>query len=268
MRFLAIVFAVVATAGCTARRASATQPLRVCSDPNNLPFSNERREGFENQLAELIARDFGTAVQHTWWAQRRGFIRNTLGAGLCDVIIGLPAGMEGVLTTRPYYRSTFVFVTRRSSQLRVRSFDDVALKRVRVGVQLIGDDGASTPPAHALSRRGIVANVRGYSVYGDYRSNSPPSQIITAVATGEVDIAAAWGPLAGYFAARHREPLDIVAVTPQRDGPFPFAFDLSMAVRRTDRVLLARLDTFIQRHQSVIARLLDEFHVPRLEAGS
>ena len=160
------------------RAAAESAALRVCSDPNNLPFSNDRREGFENRIAELLAHDLGTVVEYTWWAQRRGFIRNTLNAGVCDVVIGLPRNVEMAATTRPYYRSTYVFLTRKSRSLGIHSLDHAALRRLRIGVQVIGDDGANSPPAHALSRRRIVDNLVGYSVYGDYRSSSPPSRIV------------------------------------------------------------------------------------------
>jgi mxaJ protein len=237
--------------------------LRVCSDPNNLPFSNQQQQGFENRIADLLARDLGTKVEYTWWAQRRGFLRNTLLAGRCDVVMGLPHDADVARTTQPYYRSTYVFVTRRARGLHISSFDDAALRDLRIGVQVIGDDGANSPPAHALSRRGIVNNLIGYSVYGDYSLNSPPSRIVAAVARGEVDIAAVWGPLAGYFAAAEREPLDIVAVSPQIDGSLPQAFDLSMAVRRKDTARLDVLNAFLQRRRADIDRILDTYHVPR-----
>jgi mxaJ protein len=240
--------------------------LRVCADPNNLPFTNDRLEGFENRLAALLARDLGATVEYTWWAQRRGFLRNTLNAGLCDVVMGLPWHMDGAATTQPYYRSTYVFVTQRSRHLRINSFDDVALRRLRVGVQLVGDDGANSPPAHALSRRGIVRNLVGYSVYGDYRTNSPPSAIIAAVARGDVDVAAAWGPLAGYFAARQSVALEVVPVTPQQDGPYlPQAFDISMGMRRGDTVRLEQLDRFITMRRREIDAILAEYRVPRVD---
>ena len=250
--------------GCVQRTAATSDPLRVCSDPNNLPFSNQRLEGFENKIADLLARDLGTTVEYTWWAQRRGFIRNTLNAGLCDVVLGLPRDVDTASTTTPYYRSTYVFVARKALALHISSFDDALLRRLRVGVQVIGDDGANSPPAHALSRRGIVKNLVGFSVYGDYRSDSPPSRIVTAVADGEIDLAAVWGPLAGYFAARQQEPLEITPVSTQEDGGLPLAFDLSMAVRREDTNRLARLNQFIERHRSDIERVLDDFHVPRV----
>ena len=239
-------------------------PLRVCSDPNNLPFSNHRQEGFENRIAGLLARDLGTTVQYTWWAQRRGFLRNTLNAGTCDVVMGYPSHADPVLTTRPYYRSTYVFVTRRASRLDIRSFDAPQLRTLRIGVQLVGDDGANSPPAHALSRRGITANVRGYTVYGDYSRESPPSEIVAAVARGDIDVATVWGPVAGYFAARQRVPLDIVAVAPQTEGVVPEVFDISMAVRRNDRARQRQLDDFIQRRRSAIDAILARYHVPRV----
>jgi mxaJ protein len=247
------------------RSRSLWTTVRVCSDPNNLPFSSARHDGFENRLADLIAREAGTRVEYTWWAQRRGFLRNTLNAGLCDVVIGYPTGSDAVRTTIPYYRSTYVFVTRRSRRLRVQSFDDPRLRGLKVGVQLVGDDGANTPPAHALSRRGVISNVIGYSVYGDYRSNSPPSAIVAAVAHGDVDIATVWGPLAGYFAALQPEPLDLVPVQPPADDHLPETFDISMAVRAGDTARLDWLDRFLTNRKAEISRILAAYHVPRVD---
>jgi mxaJ protein len=261
------LIAVLAVFLAGAAGAGASAPLRVCSDPNNLPFSNERGQGFENELADLLARDLGTVAQYTWWAQRRGFIRNTLSAGRCDVVIGFPTGTEIVATTKPYYRSSYAFVTRRSRSLHIQSFDDAALRRLRVGVQVIGDDGANSPPAHALSRRNIVDNLVGYSVYDDYRAASPLSRIVAAVAANEIDVAVVWGPVAGYFAARQPVPLDVVPVTPPRDGALPLAFDISMAVRRGDTARLAELNRFLDRRRTDIARILDRYHVPRVAGG-
>ena len=266
----AVVFLIVSLAAAACRPAHAEAAadqnrLRVCSDPNNLPFSNKDGAGFENRLAEMIARDLHTTVQYTWWAQRRGFLRSTLNAGLCDVVLGYPTTADIVRTTKPYYRSSYVFVTRSSRRLRIRSYDNPALRTLRVGVQLIGDDGANSPPAHSLARRGIVQNLVGYSVYGDYRMNSPPSAIVSAVARGDVDVAAVWGPLAGYFAQFQAEPLTLVPVRPSIDGPLPQVFDISMAVRRSDTTRLQRLQQFIDERRTEIDRLLAEYHVPRAE---
>jgi mxaJ protein len=239
--------------------------LRVCADPNNLPFSNEREEGFENRLASMLAHEMGATLEYTWWAQRRGFFRNTLNAGLCDVVMGVPTSFELSWTTRPYYRSTYVFVTRRASRFKIRSFDDPQLQKLTIGVQLIGDDGANTPPAHALASRGIVQKVRGYPVYGNYSQPNPPARIIDAVANGDIDVAVAWGPMAGYFATREPAPLDITPVSPQVDLPFlPFVFDIGMGVRRGDTERRDLLDRFIETHQTDINRLLARYGVPTL----
>ena len=245
--------------------AAPARTLRVCADPNNLPFSNERREGLENRLAELVAADLGARVEYTWWAQRRGFIRNTLGADLCDVVMGIPGSFELALATRPYYRSTYVFVYRRDADLALRSFDDPALRTLRIGVQMVGDDYANTPPAHALANRGIIDNVRGFMVYGDYRDESPAARIIEAVAAGEIDVAVAWGPLAGYFASRQSVPLEIAPVAPQIDLPFlPFVYDIALGVKHGNDSLRAELDDVLVRRRADIGKLLDEFGVPRV----
>ena len=246
--------------------AFAAPPLRVCSDPNNLPFSNSRGEGFENKVAELVARDLGTTVSYYWFAQRRGFVRNTLTAGKCDVIIGVPSSFELALTTRPYYRSTYVFVTRRDRRIAIASLDDPRLRKLKIGVQIIGDDYASSPPAHALANRGIVTNVHGYMVYGDYTEESPTRRIIDAVAKGDVDVSAVWGPTAGYFIRKSRVPLVATPVTPQIDLPFlPFVFDIAMAVRRGDTALHDQLDAILVRREKEIDAILREYGVPRVD---
>jgi mxaJ protein len=253
------------TASNEQRSASNEQrALRVCADPNNLPFSNDKGEGFENRLAELVAKDLGLTVEYTWWPQRRGFVRHTLRAGVCDVIMGVPSSFELASTTRPYYRSMYVFLSRADRRLRLESLDDPRLRRLRIGVQMIGDDFANSPPAHALSARGIVGNVVGYSVLGDYSQPNPPSAIVRAVSDGEVDAAVVWGPLAGYFAQRSSVPLSIAAVSPEIDPPFlPFVFDMSMGVRHGEEGLRQRLDHFIATRRAEISALLDAYGVPR-----
>jgi quinoprotein dehydrogenase-associated probable ABC transporter substrate-binding protein len=240
--------------------------LRVCSDPNNLPFSNQREAGFENRLARLIAAELKATVRYTWWAERRGFIRNTLNAGRCDVVMGMLPGTGGVLTTQPYYRSTYVFVSRRDRHLTVRSLDDPALRRLKIGVQLVGDDYANTPPVHALSRRGIVDNIVGFRVVGDYSQANPPARIIEAVAAGGVDIAVAWGPLAGYFAKRSPVPLVLTPVLPAFDPPeLRFVFDISLAVRRDEQALQQELDQILEKRKPSIDSILTEYGVPRVQ---
>jgi mxaJ protein len=241
--------------------------LRVCADPNNLPFSNRREQGFENRIARLIAADLHATVTYTWWAQRRGFVRNTLKQHSCDVIMGVPVGMSMVLATAPYYRSTYVFVTRRGQHPGLRSLDDPRLRRLKIGVSLIGDDGANPPPALGLAQRGIVRNVTGYPVYGDYATESPPSRIIDAVARGEIDVAVAWGPMAGYWTRRAAVPLTIAPIEPAVDRPFlPNVFAIAVGVRKRDSALRATLDAALARRRADIAKILDSYGVPRTGA--
>ncbi len=245
---------------------AARSALRVCSDPNNLPFSNEQGEGFENRIASLLANELRVPVTYTWWAQRRGFIRNTLRADSCDVVMGIPSGDEMVLATRPYYRSTYVFIWRKDRHYDIRSFDDPRLKKLKVGVHVIGDDYNALPPGIALARRGIVKNVVGYSIYGDYSKPSPPSDLIRAVADGMVDVAIAWGPLAGYYATRQRVPLELVPVSPRAAMPgMPFDYAIAMGVRRGDSTLLRKLDEIIARRHGDIERILRSYGTPLVD---
>jgi quinoprotein dehydrogenase-associated probable ABC transporter substrate-binding protein len=247
--------------------ASSTTPrgaaLRICADPNNLPFSNDRREGFENRIADIVARDLGRRLEYVWQPQRRGFIRTTLKANLCDLIVGVPTELDAVLTTRPYYRSTYVFVSRADRALRLRSFDDPRLKRLVIGIPITGEDYENPPAAQALAARQIRQNVRGYTVYGDYSTPNPPRGLIDAVAAGKIDIAIAWGPLAGYFAKKEPVPLEVTPVSPQADSAFVrFVFDISMGVRRDDRRLHDDLDAALVRRRAEIRRVLTEYGVP------
>jgi mxaJ protein len=262
------VCALASIAGAAARAHERAAPLRVCADPNNLPFSDSAQRGFENRIASLVAADLGRTVSYTWWAQRRGFARNTLNAGACDLIIGTASGAELMATTRPYYKSSYMFVSRRDRALGVRSFDDSALRHLKIGVQLVGDDFANTPPVHALANRGITKNVVGYMVYGDYAQTAPERRVVDAVERGDVDIAVVWGPLAGYLAQRSPVPLDLVPVSPQLDLPYlPFVFDVAMGVRRADSTFRYQLDTIIQRRQPSIDSILTAYGVPLLSLG-
>lgn len=244
--------------------ACAPEPLKVCADPNNLPFSNRAGEGFENKLAALVAADLDRPLETVWWAQRRGFVRNTIGEGVCDIWPGVPAGLETVATTRPYYRSSYVFVTREADNLAGLTLDDPRLRRLSIGVQLVGEDGSNTPPADALARRGVTGNVRGYMIYGDYARPNPPAAIVHAVGQGEVDVGLAWGPLAGYFAKQSKVPLRLEPVTPWLDdNRWPMAYDISIGVRKDDPALLAAVQKALTKNRAAINRLLDEYGVPR-----
>jgi mxaJ protein len=249
-----------------ASMAGEPDDLRVCADPNNLPFSNRAGEGFENRLAEMVAQKLGKFVVYTWWAQRRGFIRHTLKAGDCDLVMGVPAQYDLVETTRPYYRSTYVFVTQTARHLRLNAIDDPQLRGLAIGVHLIGDDGNNTPPAHALGQQGIIDNVRGFMIYGDYREPDPPARLIEAVEHGEIDVAAAWGPLAGYAAQKSKIPLTVTPiVADERFAPQQFQFSVAMGVRKGDHALRDQMNDFIAQHGAEITALLQTYGVPLVE---
>lgn len=236
--------------------------LRVCADPNNMPFSNEQEEGFENRIAEILADELDARLDYTWWAQRRGFIRNTLKAGKCDVVLGVPQDFEMALTTVPYYRSSYMFV-QRADRAPVRSLDDPALKEARIGVHLVGDDYTNVPPAHALARHDIVGNLKGYPLYGDYREPNPPARLLTALAEDEVDVAIAWGPLAGYFARRQKVPLTLAPVPEEpAEAQLPMSYAISLGVRHGEEAFKAELEAALARRHDDIRKVLDIYGIP------
>jgi mxaJ protein len=260
MRLLALAAAVLLLGSCN---LLPRRTLTACTDPNNLPFSNRAGEGLENRLAQMIASDLLARLDYVWWAQRRGYVRNTLNERKCDFWPGIGSNVEMVATTRPYYRSTYMFVSRESDGLKGLTLDDPRLKRLKIGVELVGDDASNTPPAHALSSRGIIANVRGYMLYGDYSKPNPPAEVVRAVERGDVDVALVWGPLAGYFAAKSPVRLRLEPVTPwMADMQWPMQFDISVGVQKDDQKLLKQIDQVLAKRSGDIHRLLSDYHVP------
>jgi mxaJ protein len=233
--------------------------LRVCADPADLPFSNRAEAGFENAIVGVVAKALDARVEYVWWPQLRGFARKTLGRNACDLWPGVASDLDTMTMTAPYYRSSYVFVTREDRRLDIRSFDDPRLASLVVGVQMIGNDATNTPPAHALARRGIASNVRGYMVYDAGAEASP---IVAAVADGTLDVAIVWGPTAGYFAKRSRVPLSLTP-TPASDAALPMAFAISMGVRKGNTSLESDIDGALDRERSAIDHILDAFGVPR-----
>lgn len=259
---LVLALALPLAVGCSAE-AVAVRQLRICADPNNLPFSNRNEEGFENDIARLIAEDLGAELSYTWWPQRRGFIRNTLGEDRCDAVMGIPSSTELALATRPYYRSTYVFLSRADRETAITSLDDPVLRELRIGFHLIGDDYNNSPAAAALARRGIIENLAGYSIYGDYSADNPPARLVKAVAEGEVDLAVVWGPIAGYFASLDSVEMELAPVMPQIDLPFvPFVYDISMGVARADTAMKEELEGALQRRRPEIEEILHRYGVP------
>lgn len=239
-------------------------PLTVCADPNDLPFSNESQQGFENRIAELIAADLHHPLRYVWWSQRRGFVRKTLGAARCDLWLGVAYGMDHVVSTSPYYRSTYEFVTRRSDELAGLTLDDPRLRSLRIGVQMLGTEASNTPPAHALAERGLIANVRGFMVYGDARQSDPGAAILDALVSGRIDVALVWGPQAGFYVRRSPAALRLEPVTPADDPSAPMTYAISMAVRSGRGALRPRIESSLKAEAPRIARILDEYGVPQL----
>ena len=204
-----------------------------------MPFSDRQMEAFENKIAAAVARALKESPSYVWWGQRQGFIRNTMNATLkesrCNIMIGAPQGYDLVRTTKPYYRSTYVFVYRKDKGLQIKSLDDPILKKLRIGVHLLGEDYSNPPPVYALSKRGIVGNVVGFKTF--YSAQNPPSGL-SSRREGKIDVAVVWGPAAGYFATHQRVPLAMVPI-PSSKRDLPFAFDVSMGVKPGDDALKA-----------------------------
>ena len=259
---MCVAAASVALMGSAPRSSSE---LRVCADPYNMPFSNDREEGFENKIALVVARDLNARVINYWWPSRRGFMRNSILGGFCDVMIEAPVGLDAVATTKPYYRSTYYFVYRADRGLQIRSLDDTVLKRLKIGVNIIGYDYTNTPPAHALAQRGIV----GLVGFGNFLNPDPkadhPEDIVEAVARDSINLAIVWGPKAGYWVKRAAVPLTMVPL-PDSDAVsgMPFAFDMAMGVRHRDKDLKAQLDSVIERRRGDIVAILNDYSVPLL----
>ena len=240
--------------------AEEAEPLRVCADPDDLPSSNRERQGFENKIAELVARELGTTPSFYWWPYQRGLVRNTLKADQCDILISVPRDYDPVLVTKAYYRSAYVLIYRSDRKLGLRSLDDPALKRLKLGAQI------NMPPYDALGNRGLMGNVTSYNPFFDPQDPDPasrPQKMIQDVIDGTIDVALVWGPLAGYFAKQHPSPgLEIVPL--DDEGTLPMSFEFSMGVRQGNRELKARLEGVIERRQADIKKILDDYGVPLL----
>jgi mxaJ protein len=233
-----------------------TRKLRVCADPNNMPFSSRDETGFENRIAALVAQDLNARLTFVWQRMGRGFVREYLDKAQCDLVVGIPANYRSVLTTRPYYRSTYVFVSRQGQP--VPSLDSSALHDLKIGVQVL--DEQYTPPGEALARRGMQSSIVGFDTIGDGADS-----IIRAVADQKVDLAIVWGPLAGYFARKIGYDLRVTPLEPEVDPPgLPFTFAISMGVRKGDLALRDQLEKILVERRSDICAILDEYGVPQL----
>ena len=233
--------------------------LRVCSDPANMPFSNEKGEGFENKLADMLAAWLDKRLSYTWYPQSTGFVRQTLGAFRCDVIMGFPQGAELVQGTNPYYRSVYALVTKPGTALDdVDTIGDPRLHDKRIGIV------AGTPPATYMVERGLMPKAKPYSLVVDTRVDSVGRAMTQDIARGEVDAGVLWGPLAGYYARQADPPLRVTPLLKEAGGP-ALAYYMTMGVRPSDQAWKRELNRLIQENQPAITKLLLDFNVPLLD---
>jgi mxaJ protein len=232
--------------------------FRVCADRDNLPYSNDQMEGFENRIAELIAKDLGKQVKYQFWYDRIGFVRNTLNAHRCDVIIGTVAGNDMMLTSKPYYRSGYVFVYKKSSGYNIKDWDSPDLRKAKIGV--VGQ----TPPTRPLNDKDLMGNARPYRIMRDL--NLPPSFMIDDLVKGDIDVAISWGPIAGYYAKKASVELVVVPAPEyeQENVHGKEYWNISVGVRKKDKERMAMIQEVLDRRQADIDKILDEYGIPHV----
>ncbi|WP_395014670.1 substrate-binding domain-containing protein [Dongia sp.] len=233
--------------------------FRVCSDPANLPFSNDKGEGFENKIAELLAKKLNVPLKYTWYPNSIGFLRNTLRVRRCDVVMGIVTGAEMVQTTNPYYRSVYVMVTRKADNIAAEKIEDPALKDLKIGLN------AGAPPADAVAKSGLAAHVRPYDLYVDTRVQSPGKDMINDLAKKEIDVALLWGPIAGYYAAQHGDELKVTPLL-KESKKTRMEFYITLAVRPGENKWKNDLNTLLRDNKAEIDQILRDYHVPTLNA--
>ena len=236
--------------------------LRVCADPANMPFSNDKGEGFENKIAEIIAAELKLPVENTWFPQATGFIRQTLFAKRCDVVMGYVQGDELVLNTNHYYRSTYALVLRKGAGLDgVDSLADPRLKGRHLGVI------AGTPPASVMAQLGLIGNAKPYPLMVDRRYESPGERMIADVQSREIDAGILWGPIAGYFAPKANSELTVVPLLKEATGQ-RMAYRITFGVRPQEDEWKRQLNVLIAKRQGDIDAILLQFGVPLLDEQS
>ena len=233
--------------------------LRVCADPHNMPFSTDKGEGFENKLAELLAERLGKGISYTWYPQAPGFVRNTLAARKCDVIMGAPQGDDLIQVTNPYYRTAYALVFKQGNGLEgVETIEDPRLKGKRIGVV------AGTPPGNNMAANGLMANAKPYPLVVDTRVDSSAAAMMNDLATAEIDAGILWGPMAGYYARQANFAVAVVPLVKETTGP-PLLYRIAIGVRFTDQEWKRSLNRIIAENQPAINKLLLGFGVPLLD---
>ena len=235
------------------------QVFRACGDPRNLPFSNEKGEGFENKLAELFAAKLGKKLSYTYVPQATGFVRMTLGSYRCDTIMGFPQGDDQAQATIPYYRTTYALIVKPGSGLEdITTIEDPRLKDKRIGVV------AKTPPSTNMAIAGLLGHAKSYPLFVDTRTDSSAQAMVDDLAKGEIDCGILWGPMAGYYAKLATPPMVVVPLTKETAGP-PMSFRIGMAVRPADQEWKRTLNKLITDNQAEINQLLIDYNIPILD---
>lgn len=233
--------------------------LRVCADPSSLPLSNQAGEGFENRIAELLANHLGKSLEYTFYPNSTGFVRQTLNALKCDVIMGMPQGDDIVQGTNPYYRTSFVLAAAKNGKYAdVESLKDPRLKEAKIGIV------AGTPPATYLAINGLLPNIKSYHLVVDTRVESPTQAMMQDLEAGNIDVALLWGPIAGYYAKHAGTPIEIVPLIKEEGGP-RMIFRIGMGVRHTDQEWKRQLNQFIAQNKDAIDKILTDYGVPLLD---
>jgi quinoprotein dehydrogenase-associated probable ABC transporter substrate-binding protein len=233
--------------------------FRACADPRNLPFSNEAGDGFENKIADLFARKLGKSVAYTFYPGATGFVRNTLNAHRCDVVLGIAQGDDIVQPTSPYYRTSYVIAYHQDGPLKgLDSLSDPRLKTAKIGIV------AGTPPATLLAEDGLLGRIKSYALVVDTRFDSPTHEMMDDLERGEIDVALLWGPIAGYYATKAKTPTAVVPLVKEQGGP-PMVYRIVMGVRHSDQNWKRALNKLISENQDEIQAILRSYGVPLLD---
>jgi quinoprotein dehydrogenase-associated probable ABC transporter substrate-binding protein len=236
--------------------------LRVCADPRNLPFSNEKGEGFENKLASLLAEKLQKKLDYMYYPQATGFVRGTLGAHRCDVIMGFPQGDDLVQGTNPYYRTAYALIAKPGSGLEdVTALEDARLKGKHIGIV------AGTPPATNMAVNGLMANAKPYPLMIDTRVDSSAEAMANDLVKGDIDAGVLWGPMAGFYARKSNPPLHVTPLVNEKTGP-QLVYRIGMGVRRADQNWKRLLNRLIQENQPAINAILLDYGVPLLDENN
>ena len=244
-------------------RTPDQKEFKVCADPENMPYSNQKGEGFENKIAELLAKDLGKELTYEFWLDRQGFLRNTINAQRCDVIMGMGSDVDNLRTSKPYYRSGYVFVYRKSSNYNIKDWDSPDLGKGIIGI--VGE----SPPTIPLRDHDLMGNAHPYRIQRDL--NFPPSLMIDDLVAGKNDIAIIWGPIGGYFAKQSKEPLVVVPIPEFKSERNSLdtqkgksEFNISVAVRKKDKERMEMIQGALDRNQSKIMKILDDYGIPHV----